>query len=797
MFGYLFKISLRNIMKNKTFTIINIFGLALGLAACLLVGLFIYQNVTYDNYHKNKDELSRLNFVYTSNEIRSVHTQTPGLAAPTIKDKYPEIKEASRVYFSGKDLLSWKDKKFYQEDVIFADPEFMSIFTYETVSGSVSHMLEQKNSIVFTASEAKKFFGDINPVGEIINLDNLVDLEVTGVIEDVPVNSHFTFSILINYEVLNQRDEANYINQWGATFGSYTYLLLEEGSDIVSLESNMGTFLDDIVPLYTGVSLEVDLQPIKEIHLYSHFDDEIRSNISIKYLITLGLIALLIIILACINFVNLSTAGSVFRAKEIGIKKVFGADRKSLILQFLCESLIMVFIALLVALSGIEFLKPYFNHLTGTAIMYEQLAKPFFIIIIFLSTIIIGLLAGIYPAFVLISHQPVNNLKGICHRKKHSASLRKFLVFFQYSASIALIIIAFNIHNQIKFMKSYDMGYNRENVLMLKTPFRIGDKWKTMKSEIKTIPGVDNCSICFGAPMAFSGLGTDLHRDPHKEYETVFIQTKMIDLDFLNLYDIDLVAGSSLDNYTTREPGSVALANETLVKALGFSDPADVIGHSYNIGIDSKSPEIVGVVKDFIDRPVHNRLNSLLLFYWPTMFREISIRYDPNQMNEVINGVESIWNKFYPEFPFLYRFLDERITQSYKEDQRSLNIISTFSGIAVFIACLGLLGLTVFTTSKRKKEIGIRKVLGASNSIMIKTLLDEFIQIILAANLLAWPLSYYFATKWLSNYAYKVEINPMIFFLAAILVVLVSILTTSFFVIRCAFANPVVSLRDE
>lgn len=803
MFKNYLKIAYRNIIKQKAYTLINVMGLALGLASCILVGLFIWQDLNYDNYHENGENIYRLSMKNITPSGTSHMAESPAKAGPTIIENFPEVDKMTRIYFSSDDLVALDNNKFYEDEIIFADENFFNIFSYQLISGNPNELLTDKNSIVLTRKISEKYFGSENPVGRTLRLNNKFDMKITGVIENVPANSHFNFDLVCSYSALADMPEGIFLDQWGATFGSYTYLLLHPGTDIDNFEIKSSNYFTSLLEEFASIKNEIILQPIKSIHLHSDLNDEIKPNSSITYILILGSISLFILILACINFVNLTTARAIKRAKEIGVRKVFGAIKQQLVPQFLSESIFLTIIALGFALVIVELITPAFSELIGSEMVYNCFDQIGILVTIVILTLVIGILAGLYPAFVLTHYQPVDIMKGslFASGKKGSAFLRKCLVLFQFSISIILIIFTVVINQQVDYMRNYDMCFEKDQTIILNTPERMSNNFNVIKSELNTIPGVIKSSASLGAPSLGSGYGTNLIPDMQHEDEEFGISVKMIDFDYLDLYDIELLAGKSLSEFEGADFTELTMVNETTVRKLGFVDPIDAIGNSYTIGLSDGvkrfSPEIVGVVRDFHFNSLHSEISPLLFMYWPYLFQEVSIRISAKNVPATIKGIQQVWEKFYPEYPFNYSFLDEKIDKLYQAEERSFQVITVFSILAIFIACLGLLGLTFYTTEQRRKEIGIRKVLGASITSVLHTISKEFLKLVIIANLIAWPVSFLLMKKWLESFPYQVKISFGVFLLSGFIALAISLITISYTVIRSATSNPIKSLRYE
>ena len=803
MFKNYVKIAYRNILKQKTYSIINIFGLAIGLSACILVGLFIWQDLHYDNYHKNSDRIFRLTMQTIAPTYAYHMAQTPALVAPNLEQNFPEIDKISRIYFSSDDLITYESKKFYEDEIIFADEDFFEMFSYEVLQGNPNKLLNNKNSVVITRKMADKYFGTESPIGKTFNFNNRVDLEITGVIENVPVNSHFTFDMVATYATLVELPVGNSLEQWGMTFGSYTYVMLHPGTDIDRFVNKVDPFLTEKMEKSDDVYKSVVLQSIESIHLFSDLDDEINPNSSVTYMLILGSISLFILILACINFVNLTTARAVKRAREIGVRKVFGAFKLQLVRQFLGESILITLIALGFAFVLVELFIPSFSQLIGTTLVYSCFTNLPILMAIILTSLLIGLLAGLYPAFVLTHYQPALVMKGATKQgKSGSAILRKSLVLFQFSISIILIIFTILINQQINFMRGFDMGFDKEQVVVLKTPERMSRNHETIKSEINAIPGVIESSASLGVPLQGSGFGTYLIPNMEFEDEEFQVSIKTIDSHYLEFYDIPLLAGRALSELDGAGwAGDVTVVNETTVKRLGFTSNEAALGNNYTIGLSDGikrfSPEIVGVIQDFHFNSLHEEVSPLLFMYWSFLFQEVSIKVSPNNIPETMKEIQAVWEKFYPDHPFNYSFLDEDVDKMYKAEEKSFRVISTFSILAIIIACMGLLGLTFYTTEQRRKEIGVRKIMGATIPNIIQNISAEFLKLVLIANVIAWPVSYLLVNKWLASFPYKVEISVLVFITAAAIAMGIALITISYTVIRSAAGNPIESIRYE
>jgi putative ABC transport system permease protein len=629
-----------------------------------------------------------------------------------------------------------------------------------------------------------------------------LDIEIVGVIEDVPVNSHFTFAIAITYSCLTNLSKASIMDNWHGTFGSFTYVMLHQETNIELFQEKCGIFLTQKKETDGITKHAVELQPIESIHLHSEGDDDVNVHSSIKNVLILGSIALFILILACINFINLTTSRAIKRAREIGVRKVFGAYKGQLIGQFLGESILVTFIALGFALVMTELSLTFFAQLIGTELIYNIYANPIILLIIIASTLLIGIFAGMYPAFVLTKYQPSQVMKGNFGKSSSGANLlRRGLVLFQFTISISLIIITLIISQQTSFMRNFDMGFEKDQVLILKTPTRIGRNYDVIKRELELIPGVTATSASLGVPVMDSGYSTFLLPDLANEKHNFNIDIKSIDDDFLDFYEIPLLAGKRLSDLEGGDFRNLTVVNEATVKQLGFASNEEALGKSYTIAFGGRDgrykPEIIGVVKDFHYRSMKSEVMPLLLMRWTGLYKEVSIKMSSQNMPETMKGIKELWGNLYPNHPFDYTFLDEKIDNLYKAEEKSYRVISLFSSIAIFIACMGLLGLTLYTVEQRRKEIGIRKILGASVRNILGSISSDFLKLVLIANLIAWPVSYLLINKWLASFPYKVGINILVFVTAGAIALGISLITIGVTVVRSAASNPIESIRYE
>jgi putative ABC transport system permease protein len=798
MLSNYFKNAFRILISQRFYSFINIFGLSIGITACILVGLYVKQELSFDRYNKNAAQIYRIGFGVTKSGVTSNNAQSQALLGPTLKKEYPEIKKLSRIYFSERSLVKFGDISNYEDRISYADSSFFEIFSFQAVAGNQMQFLKKPNGIILTESTARKYFGKENPVGKIIQINGQYSFEVTGVIKDVPQNSHFRFDFIAPYSSLEKQPVAIYLPQWGATFGSYTFMLAEEGFSQKAFEKKTVNFFSTFSDI-KDEEWNIHLTPLLDIHLNSHLSDEIEQNSSMSRIIIISSIALFILLLACINFVNLSTARASKRTMEIGMRKVIGASRFQLVLQFLGESIILSLAAFAISLLTINLIQRYFSSLVGLNIVFDLLNNRTDLIIIAGGVLVIGSLAGLYPAIFLSSYTPVNAIKGIHSDNdghKTSSYLRKGLVIFQFAISIIFIAGTIIVNLQLRYLRNYNMGFDKDYMIVLPAHEKVKNNYKTIKDELNKIPGVISSTAGRGGPTSSNTIGTECRPDGMTSNTGTFsIQVNSVDYDYMNHFGIKFVAGRNFSEEFQSDFPNAMVINEKMVRSLGLKNAQDAIGKSYFISLNEYKPEVIGVVKDFNSSSLHNEVYSQVFMTNPNWFREFIVKVKPTNMPLTIKGIKEVWTKFFPQYPFEYHFLDESIDEMYKSEEKYSKVISTFSFVALFIACLGLLGLASFVTEQRKKEIGIRKVQGASVTGIVQLVSKEFLTLVIIANVFAWPVIYFFMNKWLNGFAYRIDISIWSFIASGIIALFIAALTVSIKAFKAAVANPVNSLE--
>jgi putative ABC transport system permease protein len=795
MFRNYIKIIVRNIKTHKGYSFINIAGLTVGLTCCILILLWVQDELSYDKYHENSDRIFRITYAEEIGGAFDHYAVSPFAAAPTFVAEVPEVKAYTRLW-QRTGLISYKGKKFDERGIFYADRAFFEIFTHEFIEGDPATALESPDSIVITQEMAEKIFRNEDALGKNLNLNADGDLKVTGVIKNLPLNSHFHFNYLVSMNTI-QGSRAEYLDAWLVITG-WSYILLDERADPRVLENKFASVVDkhtgDEARKY-GQKLFYYLQPLTEIHLRSHLEGEIEGNGDIRYVYVFSIVAAFILLIACINFMNMSTARSIKRGREVGLRKVLGAHKKRLIVQFLTESVGFCFFALFLAINAVWLFVPAFNTLTGKEFDMASFFNWPVIIALLVLAVLTGITAGSYPAFFLSSFQPIDTLRKKGQRGSKRSILRTCLVIFQFTVSIILIISTFIVLKQLNFMKNYNLGFKKEQVLAVRIKgSAIQEQFEAFKNELKKSASILEASYSSGIPgRADAVLTTFLEGQPDSvsfTFDYIFS-----DYDFLKTYEIELLEGRDFSRDFGSDKKGAFLINQTAAAKLGWKE--QTVGKKIGYSREVMRP-IVGIVKDFHYRSLKQIIGPLAIYLRPRHETYLSIKMKTDDISGTLSYIEKIWNVFEKERSFEYFFVDENFDSLYHSEERLSQIITLFSFIAIFVACLGLFGLASYTAEQRTKEIGIRKVLGASTGLIVVQLSGNFLRWIFIANMIAWPLTYFVMKNyWLSNFPFRIPITLLTFIAAGLIAVVVALLTVSYQSVKAALANPVDSLRYE
>ena len=793
---------LRYISRNKAFTAINVLGLAIGMMACMLITQFVLHEFSYDNFHIKRERIFRLQLDrYDKGELS---TQWAGGAmgiGPDLKADFPEVEDYVRMTGSNA-LFSYGDLYFKEEGVYYATDSFFKIFSIKLQEGVDSTVLKAPFKVVLSESLAKKYFGNENPVGKTIRNNGKTEYEVTGVFEDLPANTHMKISALFSFasfESLVNDPEGMKSWQWD---GHFTYILLNEKTDPEEFEAKLPAYVqkregEELKKYDAGMVFH--LQPISDIHLDSHFMYEFKANGSRQSAYFLSIVAVLILIIAWINYINLSTAKSIERAREVGVRKVMGSFRSQLVQQFLFESLLLNTFAVLIAIGLVVVLMPSFSALTGRELGYLLFKQNMFWV--WMSVLIVGgaLLSGLYPAFVLSGYKPVEVLKGRFKNTGQGVIFRKGMVITQFVASITLIVGTFTVYRQIRFMQEQELGVNLEQTLVLSSPNVVDStyekKFQVFKEQIKQYPEVLAVSASTSIPGSQPGWNAGgIRRLSQRQEDSKQYRVIMMDHDFIPSYGLKVLTGRAFSGETTNENETV-LINESACLQMGITKIEDAINDQIYFWGDTF--KIIGVLKNYHQESLKKAYEPLVFRYSSAPGGFYSIKFGASNVKESMIRFEEVFSSLFPGNPFISFFLDDHYNQQYQADQQFEKVFGIFSALAIFIACLGLFGLSSLTAIQRTKEIGVRKVLGASITSILTLMGRDYLLLMLAAIVVAVPLAWWIMNSWLQDFAYRISLSWWIFAVPSVVVILIALVTVSIHTIKTARTNPTKSLRYE
>jgi putative ABC transport system permease protein len=790
-------IALRYLKRHKIYSFINISGLAIGMACCVLILLWINDEIRYDRFHEQTENLYRVVNDLNYGPYSQITEGTAYPLGPAMKEEIPEVREAARLLPTRRMLVAYGEKKYYEDNFSFADPSLFAVFTFPFIQGDPYTALSSPSSVVITQDMASKYFGSQDPIGKTIQTQNQNDYKVTGVIENVPRNSHLQFGFLGSMERAVAMGARTHWSGWLYS----TYVLLQPNTSLEELNTKLASWIKS----KDSEDARYYLQPLSDVHLYG-----LQGEGAIRPLSFFSILALLILIIACINYMNLATARAGTRAKEIGLRKVLGARKNNILRQFMSESLLFAFFALLISICLVALFLPVFNQISGKELGMNLAQNIFLFLGILGITLLTGVLAGSYPAFFLSSFEPDRILKGTLSAKKigmSTASIRKGLVVFQFILTIVLIISTTTVYRQMSFIKNRRLGFEKNYLIytQLRSEGNLWErydaqktwqKYKTLKNELSQNPNILGVSSATCLP--FGAMGQEFGqldwegKDP--EYQ-VTMNHMAVDPHFFKTFQLEMIEGRSLSDEFPSDSQNFVL-NEAAVKATGLKSP---LGKRFRL-LD-KTGKIIGVAKDFHFAPLHNEIEPLIFHlmpyqYW--MYRNyVFVRIGADHMPQTIASLEKMWDRAIPQYPFEFNFLDDTIDARYREEQRLEMILRIFTLLAISISCFGLFGLISFTAEQRTKEIGIRKVLGASVGSVVRSLSREFIVLVVLANIIAWPVAYFVMTRWLKNFAYRTEIGLVTFLFSGLAALVIAIFSVFFQSIKAALSNPVDSLRYE
>lgn len=788
MFYNYLKITLRNIIRQRTYILINLLGLTIGMTVCILLFLFVQYESSYDRFHPNAERIYRVISQDQDEKGIDTFTYTPAPLAPALMQDFPEIENAVRFSDNEIEVIS-KGRRFY-ETIFFADKEIFEIFAVKLIQGNKSSALDDPRSLLISEKTANKYFRGENPIGQTVSFWGETDYTITGVFEDIPKNTHLHFNFLGSFENFHRRHQ----NQWGIS-NYFTYILLAENTSIQSIESRMPEFIDR----YKGpearrlYKFNFIFQPITRIHLNSHWRGEIAAGTRMSTLYIFSAVALFVLLIACFNSINLTIARFSSRAQEVGMRKVLGASRYQLIQQFLGESFFLTLLSFPAALALVELILPLFNSLSGKELNIQYSHN--FPLLLFLFSILIftALISGLYPAVFISSYKAVKVLKKTYKSVLKVSFTRKFLVVVQFVVSLLFIICFFVISRQLHYMRGRELGFNPEHVVII--PINEPDilkRQEIVKAEFLRSPSVTAAA----ATSYFPGKKPNYQnywKEGMDENYFDMIYWLAVDHDFITTFQLDLITGRDFNKNIESDAGAAYILNESAAEALGW-DPEFALNRSFEL---AEKGRIIGIVKDFHFRSLHQAVDPLVLYIWPESLKYFAVRINPDNFQKGLNHLESVWDQMAVQQPFEFFFLDEEYDRMYNTEKRLGKIFGYVTLLSILIACLGLFGLASFAAEQRTKEIGIRKVLGASVHNLIWLIFKEYLIWILLANLIAWPVAYYALHQWLQNFAYHISPETWIFLLSAVFVLTVALLTVSIKALRSALSDPAETLRYE
>ncbi|MCH8128087.1 ABC transporter permease [candidate division KSB1 bacterium] len=800
-----FKTALRSLLKHKEYSIINILGLAIGMACVILIMMFVQEELSYDQFHTNKDQIYRANISFTNPQtgVTQLRAVGPYRLAKELKPDFPDFK-IIRFNPQGRSLVSYEDKSFYELGLAFVDPEVFQVFTFPLLEGDPLTVLDEPFSVVISEEIAQKYYGDEEPIGKILTFRSN-DFKVTGILDKMPGNTQFQFDMFASMNSAERVFQRIVLENWGEG-SAETFIMLPKDKRPEDYETRLAAFVDVKIQAFRQASPRIVLQPLSDIYLHSQNIAVFAPGGDSTYVYAFTAIAVFILIIACINFMNLATARSANRAKEVGLRKVVGAHRSQLIWQFLSESILLSILSLLIAVGLAYICLPAFNSLAGKELAYNILQNGPMIFGLILITLFVGVVSGSYPALFLSAFKPVSVLSGAVMKGVKGGKLRKFLVTFQFAISIFLIVVTAIVYNQLQYARNLKIGFDKEHLVLLQNiPQTMRQHYDQFRTDLLSNPKIINAAASSRVPPGRlqSSLGTRPEGVPEDQRRGM--QTVWTDFDFIESMGFELASGRSFSRDFTTDASSAFILNEAAVKSIGWTNET-AIGKSFGSSEirdwdsgqwEQKDGYVIGVLKDFYFESLRQEIIPTVYFISPYMAWNYVIRIQPGDIQETLDFIEQKWLALNPDLPFLYTFVDDNFESLYRAEEQQGKIFGVFAILAIFVACLGLVGLASFTAEQRTKEVGIRKVLGASVSNIILLMSKEFTWLVLFAFIVAAPFAWYVMDQWLQEFAYHVPLGLGTFFLAGLISILIAWLTVSYQATKIALTNPVNALHYE
>ena len=795
------KLAFRNFRKHLSFSLINAAGLAVGMACCILIMLFVLDELSFDRFHENHDRIYRVTRKWFNEDgvvnLHLGHVAPP--IGPLLKSDFPELSAVTRLHRLGRLIMGNGTVFFEEAGFFFAEPELFDIFSFEMTAGDPATALRDPFSMVITEAAVEKYFGGENPMGKSLSIrvdDQGADMMITGITKPMPHNSHFHADFLgsfSTYEAVAGQEE---LQNWMSN-NFATYLLLPEHYDVDKLKAGLDPFIDRHMSPGRSEITKLELQRLTDIHLRSHLDSELEANSDIMYVTVFSLIALFILLIACVNFMNLSTARSAHRAREVGMRRVAGAHKKQLIPQFLSESVLMAFFSLLAALAIVLAVLPAFNRFVERDLSLNILGNGALFLGLFVITVFVGLVSGIYPALFLSSFKPVRVLKGDLGRGKKAFSFRTVLVVFQFATCITLIICVGVVSGQLDFMRSRELGFDEEHVVVLPGSSAVAGNLESFKSRLLRNPGVLSVSAAKRVPSGrlLDSAGARVLSGGTSRPVSFRIAQLRVDADYIPTFRMEMAAGRNFSKQMGTDFDQAFILNEAAVRRIGWISPEEAVGQGFGYG--RRSGKIIGVVRDFHFESLHQEIAPIVMFLSTISLDQIAVRISPQNIPRTLAFLQEVWAEVRPDYPFSYYFIDENFDRLYRSEEKLQSIFSVFAFLSVFIGCLGLFGLAAYSAERRTREIGIRKVLGASTPGIAFLLSREFTKWVLLSNVIAWPLAYVVMARWLRNFAYRAPLDIGMFFLSGVLAWAVAFLTVGYQALKASATDPAVTLKYE
>lgn len=799
------KVTLRNFKKNKGYSFINIAGLGIGLACCILIFTYVIDELNFDRFHKNEDRIYRVTTDINPPQSDQIQ-KLPTVGWPVgrvLENNYPGVEKTAYIRSYPEYSIIHQGQYFF-EDMIHADQAFLELFSFPLIKGNPDNALNTPYSVILTEDLKQRYFGDQPALGKELILQDSLAFTITGVVKNVPENSHIQFDLLVSFATLEAQNPQISGDSGWMNLNMNNYILISEETDAATLKENIsGLYTKEIGEQLDqmGYKASLQLEPLTDIYLKSDYGNRLGPISNINYVYLLSAIGLFILGIACINFMNLATAWSTERAREVGIRKVVGSDKKTLIAQFMTESVITSFLSLLVSFGLIVSFLPKFNLLTGKQFVSAELFTADMLLYYFIFVVSTGILAGLYPAFVLSGYSPLQILGSYNVSARGGTAFRKGLVVFQFAISCILILCTLVVLKQLNFMQSQNLGFSSEQVAVMDTRQTSGEiisgRFETIKQQLRQNPAVESVSAAYATPGRSGWAGQIAYPEGGSSEESLNTEYLPVDFDYVPTLGLKILAGRNFSKSFQTDAEDALVINEAAVEAFGWDTPDNAIGKRIESPSGFPAGEVIGVVENYHHHGLQQNIEPIVMDINPSAYRFFAVRFQPGTTSSVMDHMEETWGEFFQGYTFDYFFLDQDFARQYRDEQRLGRIFGVFTALAIFIACLGLFGLATFSARKRSKEIGIRKVMGASVSSIVMLLAKDFLMLVGIALLIAGPVSYYSMQQWLRGFANRIELGAGIFAITALIALGVAILSVSWQSMRAAYQNPVNSIRSE